>query len=150
MNSFHEGYILVWTKGIIEVGFDAVGNSRVWACCTHMKALFLTVVLTAALFIAALKYWHVWSTEMSEFYSRERNQNRDSVGMGAWGHRSCYTTNTIIRGKWVCFSKACLCFSIGNWELKVLVQILKRIQCKYEGIGLLYIVNSSCHVMWAF
>lgn len=40
----------------------------------HMKALFLTVVLTAALFIAALKYWHISSTEMSEFCSRDRNR----------------------------------------------------------------------------
>lgn len=87
-NSFHEGCIVVWTKGIIEVGFDVVGNSRAWACRKHMKALFLTVVLTAALFIAALKYWHIWSTEMSEFYSWERNLNGDSVDMGAWGHRS--------------------------------------------------------------
>lgn len=27
-NSFHEGCILVWTKGIIEDGFDVAGNSR--------------------------------------------------------------------------------------------------------------------------
>lgn len=28
-HSFHEGRILVWTKGIIEVVFDVDGNSRV-------------------------------------------------------------------------------------------------------------------------
>lgn len=115
-NSFHEGHILVWTKGIIEVVFDVVGNSRVWDCCTHMKALFLTVVLTAALFIAALKYWHIWSTEMSEFCSRDRNQNENSVGMGFWGHRAHCAKKRGTARESVCFPKACLCFSVGNWK----------------------------------